>query len=675
MKRIGSTAKLVLCLTTFTATLALTGAHSLAQNAPKRRKPLRQENSRLLLRVLPRPFSNVHRGADKGSDIVRENINAFQPLYVYTQGTKKSPWYEVGSDNRGNVVGWMRSEDVIEWKQALCLEYTHPSGRHPVLMFARKNDLQQLISSSPAERQSATRSLYSVIESRDIPDDFPVLSIEPKRAINQTDEAQFYLLPILEHQQIRLDGREARLLKVAAATNTRGATTLNDQGYLDIAVQNTGSAGGRPDLQIEIVYVIDLTSSMQAFIDSTRKVIREVADSLATDPELAKNVRFGLWGYRDSTDIEGIGFNTRNYTPVLQQVNEFSKTLNKVKITATDSKDYPEDIFSGVDKAMRETAWNNDALRFIVLIGDAPSHEAGHKWNTSGQSATTLREYADENRLNIYAIHIKDTRAARYHDLAEEQFMTLSRNRGLTTAGGSSYDTIDSKDITAFENVSSSLLDVFNSTLVLARKKLSASSVVPAQKAKPRIDVTGAMASEMVRAALVDWLGRKDAVQAPRDVTAWVTEKDIIDPTTDALHVNVLVTKNQLSSLRTVLKEIMEAGTQAQMGGMDFFESLQATSATLTRNPDRINSADRLAKAGYIPDFMSGLPFKSRIMNMDDNLWRSLSMDQQDDFLEDIRAKIELYEHIHNNATGWIPLNEGDDPDEHIRPLSLDMLP
>ena len=39
---------------------------------------------------------------------------------------------------RGKVVGWMKSLDVFEWRQTMCLAYTHPDGRKPVLMFEQK---------------------------------------------------------------------------------------------------------------------------------------------------------------------------------------------------------------------------------------------------------------------------------------------------------------------------------------------------------------------------------------------------------------------------------------------------------------------------------------------------------------------------------------------------------
>ena len=84
-------------------------------------------------------------------------------------------------------------------------------------------------------------------------------------------------------------------------------------------------------------------------------------------------------------------------------------------MTQIDSVDYAEDVFSGVDEAMRKTAWTPEAIKLLVLVGDAPSHDLGHKWNLSGQDENTLRAIADDESLYILALHIKNPRATKYN--------------------------------------------------------------------------------------------------------------------------------------------------------------------------------------------------------------------------------------------------------------------
>ncbi|HQN17938.1 MAG TPA: hypothetical protein PKV86_02310, partial [Syntrophobacteraceae bacterium] len=294
--------------------------------AQDNRRPVKMEGKEVLtLRVLARPFSNVYKEKDTAAGTVMENVPVFQPFHVYTRPTAEelemeSGWYEVGTDNRGTVTGWMQARDVFEWKQTMCLAYTHPEGRRPVLMFDRKSFLENLIKSPPEERTRKAADLYQAIDSKQVPPDFPVKSVEPKKAIDISE--QFYLLPILDFQVMELDGREGRLLRLAAATgagpDAREETDIRkDTEYLQQAVSGATETAGAilKKLTVDVVWVMDTTVSMRPYIQKTLEVVRNVSEQISKDPEVAGAIRFGFWGYRDSVnDIPGIGYTTMNYT-------------------------------------------------------------------------------------------------------------------------------------------------------------------------------------------------------------------------------------------------------------------------------------------------------------------------------------------------------------------------
>lgn len=692
----------VVCAALLTATLA---SSVLAQNpAEARRKPVTVEGKKSLpLRVLVRPFSNVYKEAKEDSPKVQENVPAFQPFYVYTQppasdSEQPTGWYEVGGDNRGGVIGWMRAEDVMEWKQAMCLAYTSPENREPVLMFNDQKALADLAAASTEDRTAKVKALYATIQSKEIPAEFPVVSMEPRRAVSILNDKQFYLLPILGHKEVELDGREGRILRMAAATGKeRGATTLQDS---NVVAQVTAGADARntglKDMKIEIVYVMDMSASMQPYIDATRKLIADTSEQIGKEPGLSERVRFGLWGFRDSESIEGIEFNTKNFTPELQDATAFLQVLSGVKEAKVGSQGIPEDMFSGVDDAMRKTAWGDNTMRFIVLVGDAPGHLLGEKWNASGKDETTLRLFADDNKFNLFSILIRSKEAEKFFELAEQQFKALGVNRG-TTEAAAAFSIVDSSKPEEFSGVSAGLLSGFRAlaqgaakgdvTEVIVdlpwggeEKPAVSDATVPVEPAKPETPAevvadASLRRDTMIRAALVDWLGEKEGVTSPRDITAWVTDKDLTDPAMQALEVRVLINKNQLDSLRTVLQEIMAAGRRGQIAGEDFFQALQSTSATLSVTPEQIKNARNLASTGLVPEFLLDLPYKSRIMSMNNEVWAGWSQDQQDEFLNDIDAKISLYAAIHDNPDGWVKLNEGDDADESVHPVNLEMLP
>lgn len=124
-------------------------------------RPIASDRSSVLpLKVLTRPFANIYATPAEDAHKVRENTPAFSAYYVYQ---KTDGWYEVGSDNRGKKVGWMRADDVVEWKQNLVVEFTHPEGRQPVFMFGDKAPLAQLVAKPKASRASELRSLYPIV--------------------------------------------------------------------------------------------------------------------------------------------------------------------------------------------------------------------------------------------------------------------------------------------------------------------------------------------------------------------------------------------------------------------------------------------------------------------------------------------------------------------------------
>ncbi len=119
----------------------------------------------------------------------------------------------------------------------------------------------------------------------------------------------------------------------------------------------------------------------------------------------------------------------------------------------------------------------------------------------------------------------------------------------------------------------------------------------------------------------------------------------------------------------------MAAGRRGTISGEKFFDALLAVASSSGRDPDQIRNAKSLAETGMLPEFMTGLPYKSQVMEMNNETWSSLSMDQQEDFLNAIDAKLQLYVAIHDAPEGWVPLTEGADADEFVYPMSLQALP
>ena len=678
---------------------ATQGNASAAATGAEARKPLTiSESSALPLRVLTRPLSNLYSGPDE-ANIVRGNLPAFMPYYVYTRpggeerGAERG-WYEVGSDNRGTIVGWLKTADVFEWKQTMCLTYTHPEMRNPVLMFDEEKLLAELVAKDPAARKTAVQSLYKTIESGDIPKDFSVVSVEPKMAVDSTK--QFYLLPILDHRVINIDGREGRILELAAVSgasaDAREKTDIRENTqYTQFAmISSAEAAGGVADeLAFDIVWAIDTTRSMGPYADATRDVVVAVSEQLANDAELSRRLSFGVWGYRDSIiEVPGLEYLTKNYTPELQNIHDFSVTMSTVRETRVDSIGIPEDMFSGFSDAIEQTAWTPGAARILILVADAPGHELGHRRNASGLDEITARALATAHNITVMAIQIRPRSAASHQRVAERQFKTLALNPGTDTPV---FYSIDSKNMQSFSDITATLVASLQGIVQMAQtgdltQTLASESSLIEREMAILLNNRGGEATQTVaagneglnqalRAALVQWVGSQAGARPPRDIVAWVTDKDLIDPTKQSLEVRLLINKRQLDSLAILLTDIIRAGRRGQISGDDFFTSLQAASAVASRDPDQLKTAQSLGQSGLIPDFLSGLPYRSTLMDMSNELWASFSPDEQDSFMNMLDARTRAYRALHDNPEGWVRLNEGADADDSVYPIPLDLLP
>ncbi|MDR0882373.1 MAG: VWA domain-containing protein [Candidatus Adiutrix sp.] len=693
------------------------------------RAPLMVEGkSALPLRVLTRPMSNLYQKADEKSPVVQGNLPAFSNYFVYTKpGGEKAAlgqgWYEVGANDKGDVVGWLRADDVFEWLQTMCLAYTNPSGREPVLMFESRRPLEDLIKKAPTARAEGVKALYETIESKKIPANFPVVSVEPKLAVDIAK--QFYLLPILDFKVIEMDGREGRLLELAAATaggpGTREKSDIRtNSDYLGAASLTAADATRKngENLTVEIVWVIDTTVSMSPYIAQTLQVVTDVSERLANQPDLSERVKFGVWGYRDPVeDIPTIEYTTKNYTPKLQSVADFVKTMGQVEETKVDSVDFPEDVFSGLNDALYQTDWRPDSLKIMVLVGDAPGHELGHKWNLTGLDAEKFHALASDKKVTLMALQVRPNGGKRFQRLAEDQFRTLSAK-----AGSELYFDVNSGDLDSFATATDLAVD---GVVKLVAQALAASGAGGTSagagpgtnsgtnagtsaaallggdggQPAPNTAISGELAAlladdeaqdaklsdkekdfkanldKALQAALVDWLGSTAEAQAPRDITAWAVDKDLTDSNMSSLEVRLLINKRQLDSLSTILSDVIKAGRTSGISGDDFFTSLQAASAMASRDPEKLSQAADFGQSGLVPEFLEGLPYHSRLMSINNDLWNSMSPDEQDNFVNMLEANVKAYQQLHNDPGGWVALNEGDDADDMVYPIPLDLLP
>ena len=628
--------------------------------------PCLEAATQLPLRVLPRPFSAIYREAAANEDgIVQANVQAFKPLYVFdrqgldlSQAADPRGWYQVGR-SKTEPEGWMQAKDVLEWRQALLVSYTHPGneleGRSPVLMFRDRSALEAIV--DDMDMAGKAKALYESVGAGKIPDS--VVSMEPKRFVDITK--QFYVLPILQWTQTQINGDDVRLLQLAAAVpGARGADTVGNADYLEQA-QVGRDAGGAimRDVKADIVFVIDTSRSMQPFIDMTREAVAQMSRQFIA--ETADRFRFGLVVYRDSLEVAPqLEYVSRNLTPDLVSADQLVGLLEKEGgATAVGSVDYAEEAFAGVDAALRST-WRDGALRFVILLGDASSHPKGHKQNTSGKDETDLRREYDDAQVHLFAIHLQDPRAKEDHERAMAQFGHLARVRGQEDASAI-------KEVNAFQETEYlALAEHLTGRIRTLLGETMGSQVADAAAPLEEFD-------KLWEAALIEYVG-KDA-NPPKDIVAWALDRDLVNPADKALDVRVLVTREQLSTLSQTLDQVVQAVMRAEVTQGQFFEALQGVAGQAMKRPEDLGGAVRLADTGLLPAFIQSLPYKSDILSLTDDMFASMTAEQRSQLEWSILAKLDQYRTINEQVDAWFRVNETDPDQDLVYPLHLDYLP
>lgn len=642
------------------------------------------------LRVLPKSFSHVYKSKQADADnIAIENVPAYQALYVFARDeldlskpAEPQGWYQVAHGVRGPAVGWMRAQDILEWKQALVVAYRHRGlgdmQREPMLMFRSLDALREVVE-SPV-REGMTTLLYEKVRKGDIP--ASIASREPERFVDI--DQKFYLLPILDFEVTEIDGDEARYLEIAAAVpRKRGADVLADDTYREQAEQQPGmTAEQAKAMKVDVVFVMDMSRSMQPYIDSTRDAIRELVQGLASDASLKEDVRFGLIGYRDDTrKIPALEFTSKNLTPTLVDANRLIELLDKeARATLVGSMDYPEEVYAGIDTGLA-SAWTEGAVRFLILVGDASSHEEDHPQSTTGKNAEVLNMAARQSGIRVLAMHLLDPRMVSDHAVAKQQFASLSRIEGAEDSALLQLSTEDKAAFTAAVKDSTQLI---YKTLENARKSgLKATADAPsrpltagddsAQQPEPEQSQASRTMEKLMESALVEYLGKE--AEPPKDIVVWVLDRDIGNPILNALDVRVLLTKDQLSDLIKSIEQVTKALTRAEYSNQQFFEALQSVAGQTLKQPDAIDKAQMLANTGLLPSFVRSLPYKSEVLSLSNDMYASMTAEQRSALESNLRAKLRQYQDINEQVDGWVSLNEADAETSKVYPMFLDYLP
>jgi serine/threonine-protein kinase PpkA len=171
------------------------------------------------------------------------------------------------------------------------------------------------------------------------------------------------------------------------------------------------------------------------------------------------------------------------------------------------------------------------------------------------------------------------------------------------------------------------------------------------------------------------YLGRRQRTTPPEVFEAWVAERSVEDRRRQALAIHVLLTKDQLSDLQGALRQVIEAGDRTDLAPENFFAQVRNLLIVAQRDSAELARARTLGDPVVLGEYLDGLPYRSALTEIDQDTWLAMGAGERQEVIDDIEAKIQLYQDIHDDQDLWITLDEGNAKGDAVYPLPLADLP
>ena len=82
-----------------------------------------------------------------------------------------------------------------------------------------------------------------------------------------------------------------------------------------------------------------------------------------------------------------------------------------------------------------------------------------------------------------------------------------------------------------------------------------------------------------------------------------------------------------------------------------------------------------LGESVVLGEYLEGLPYQSLLTSIDRDTWLALGAGERQELLDEIEAKIQLFQDIHDNQDLWVELDDGNVKGDLVYPISLLDLP
>jgi len=250
----------------------------------------------------------------------------FYRLKTDTPGNESNGYYRIGKRN-GEPVGWIKKEFVAKWNTRFGLEPSPPDPDRHFTVYQDEN--------------GRTPRLEFIGKEGQIPDGARRFAL----IVNVPDiESSNEIYPVV----------------VFTGSVESGGARQREQ----MALYN---------LQLEVVFVIASTYSMEDLIEAVREVADRTANTLREMPDIRPVVHFGLVEYRDAPPNGD--FAARVKCRLTDGHDTFVQELNGLGFSSLGQDDWPDDVIAGMALAISDAGWRPNSSKHVIVLGDCPTKD------------------------------------------------------------------------------------------------------------------------------------------------------------------------------------------------------------------------------------------------------------------------------------------------------------
>ena len=166
-----------------------------------------------------------------------------------------------------------------------------------------------------------------------------------------------------------------------------------------------------PFITLDLLFIMDITGSMEEYVDETKVRIIEIMDKIIIDCK-GIAINLGFIGYRDVEEHKKKNYVNIEFTKNHQSVKD---EINKIVVGGGD--DTAEDVAWAFQQALKKN-WKNKA-RFAILVTDAPCH--GLKYHDpkllddypqgvpNGENIENLVQQLIKKQISLLCIKLKES--------------------------------------------------------------------------------------------------------------------------------------------------------------------------------------------------------------------------------------------------------------------------